>query len=77
MVIGHGRDEIAYVERGKGEIVIYAELMGSGPINRVIYLPGEDNWRTKCPPWAQNRRAEIVKRIKQVLPESRYKYRNE
>jgi len=75
MILGHGRDEIAYVERGKGRIVFYAELMGRGRIIRILYLPGEDDWNAKTPSWAQNRRDEIVKRIKQVCPESRYEYR--
>jgi len=75
MIRGVGRDKIAYVERGKGQIVFYAELMGRGPIDRVVYLPGEDEWNAKSPSWAQNRRDEIVKRIKEALPESRTEYR--
>ncbi|MEI7850360.1 MAG: hypothetical protein WCH86_00840 [Kiritimatiellales bacterium] len=75
MIIGHGRDEIAYVEHGNGKIVFWAEICVGGPIRRVICLPGEGDWQAKTPAWASGRRDEIVTRIKQAMPERHYEYR--
>jgi hypothetical protein len=72
---GLGRDFVVYEERKNGEIVFYAELMGRGPIKRVVYIPSEDDWNAKSPSWARDRRDEIIKRLKQVLPESRTEYK--
>ena len=75
-VIGVGRDAIAYVERGKGRITFSVELMGSGPINRVIIIPGS-SWNSAFPAWTHGRRDEILGRLKLELPESRNEYRLE
>ena len=73
-VKGHGRDEIAYEEHRKGEIVFSAELMGAGPVARVIRLPERDDWDSTVPSWARGRRDEILARIMQTLREPRYSY---
>jgi len=39
----------------------------------VIYLGSAETWK-KYPEWAQNRREEIISRIKSVLKEPEYKY---
>jgi len=75
-IIGVGRDSIAYVERGKGKITFSAELMGRGPINRVIVIPGS-SWNSALPQWAHGRRDEILGRLQLVLPPSRNEYKME
>ena len=73
-IAGEGRDHIAYVERGKGRIVFPADLMGRGPVCRVVGFPSPEKWNRDSPSWAHNRRDEIVQRIKQVMPEPKYEY---
>ena len=75
-IIGQGRDQIAYVERNKGKLIFNAELMGTGPVDRVIHIP-TSSWNTQFPTWAQDRREEIVSRLKMTLPELRHEYREE
>ena len=71
-----GRDQIKYVEQGTKGIVFYAELMGRGPVNRVIYVPNAEVWNISVPDWARGRRGEILARMKTVLPESKNEYQD-
>ena len=72
-IVGMGRDELAYVERDKGRVIFGAELMGTGPVSRIITIPASD-WDTSVPAWARGRREEIVARIRSEMPDPRYKY---
>jgi hypothetical protein len=70
---GAGRDQIEYVERGRGRIVFYAELMGRGPVNRVFTIP-VTTWEMTAPAWARGRMDEIVARLKTDFPEPRNEF---
>ena len=70
---GAGRDQIEYVERGRGRITFYAELMGRGPVSRVFTIP-VSTWEMTAPAWARGRLEEIVARLKTDFPEPRYEY---
>ena len=73
---GHGRDAMEYEEWDRGTFVFGAELMGRGPITRVVQIPSPEKWDDMLPDWAAGRRAEIVRRIKTFLPESKTRYEN-
>ena len=71
-IVGVGRDALAYEERHKGRIEFGAELMGTGPVSRLITIPSSD-WDASVPAWAKGRKGEIVARIRSEMPEPRYK----
>jgi hypothetical protein len=70
-----GRDNIEYEERRTGKIkrlTIYGEMMAVGP--HVVYVPNDRSWRQEVPEWAQDRREEIIGRIKLILGSKKYQY---
>lgn len=45
------------------------EILGDGyPAPSRVHLPSEAEWDDRVPQWARGRRAEIVKRISEALP---------
>jgi hypothetical protein len=70
-----GRDNIEYEERRNGKIkrlTIYGEMMAMGP--HAVYVPNDLSWRREAPEWAQDRREEIIERIKSMLGSKKYQY---
>ena len=74
--VGHqGRDQMYYEELRDGSwerIDIDGEML-MGPAHHVIYFAAPERWRT-YPPWARERRAEIIARITSEFREPDYEY---
>jgi hypothetical protein len=71
-----GRSELKYFEikdRKKLEISIDAEL-AIGNAQHIFYFPSEEEWDRKYSKYFQNRREEILQRIKQIFPPDRNEY---
>ena len=61
----------AYEELHDGVVVtleLPLEYVGRGGYE--IHIPSEHDWRTGMPPWARERRGEIVERLQQVFKRS-------
>lgn len=75
--VGHtGRDQMYYEEYGDGRwerIEISGEML-TGPAHHAIYFASPADWAQRYPAWAQQRRDEIIARIKSAFPEPDYEY---
>jgi len=74
-VAREGRDNIVYEERRNGKnrrLIIYGELMVRAP--HVVYVPTEEEWESKMPEWARDRRTEIIDNVKRGLGTKNYEY---
>jgi hypothetical protein len=61
----------AYEELHDGVVVtleLPLEYVGRGDYD--IHIPSEQDWRAHTPPWARERRGEIVERLQQVFKRS-------
>jgi hypothetical protein len=74
--VGHrGRDQMYYEELRDGvwkRIDIDGEML-MGRAHHVIYFASPERWR-EYPPWASQRRDEIIARIKSEFREPDYEY---
>jgi hypothetical protein len=77
--VGHqGRDSMYYEELHEGEwrrLELDGEMLVGRP-HHVIYLGSKEAWKER-PPWARDRRQEIIARIKSAFPVPDYEYDGE